>query len=180
MNTMAFFLAAALLGEVGWRPLPEGGVEYMIEITPAMLESLKSGQDIQSDVPPDVLREMRSYRISFGDKKLVRDMPLKPKAAPPEALPPNLPSNPLPSQQATFTQSPSAAISTAESKPEVKSPAKTPPPQTAGPPVEEKPWIPLWITVVALFASVGANIFLGWITWDVRSRYRSLLGQTGN
>ena len=55
--------------EVGWQPLPEGGVEYIIEISPGAVDSLVSGQAIQSDIPPAVLREIRSYRIIVGNQK---------------------------------------------------------------------------------------------------------------
>jgi hypothetical protein len=42
---------------------------------------------------------------------------------------------------------------------------------------EPKPWLPLAGAVIALFASLGANLYLGWNTLALRSRYRSLVAQ---
>lgn len=43
-------------------------------------------------------------------------------------------------------------------------------------PSDLRPWWPLTAALMALFASLGGNLFLGWIGWDARRRYRSLLG----
>lgn len=48
-------------------------------------------------------------------------------------------------------------------------------PGAAGP-SDLRPWWPLTAALMALFASLGGNLFLGWIGWDARRRYRSLLG----
>ena len=47
----------------------------------------------------------------------------------------------------------------------------------AQPPAEpaERPWFFLTMTLFALFASLGGNLFLGWVTWDIRLRFRELL-----
>jgi hypothetical protein len=37
-----------------------------------------------------------------------------------------------------------------------------------------KPWLPLTFTLFGLFASLGANVFLGWIAWDSRQRCRAV------
>lgn len=34
-----------------------------------------------------------------------------------------------------------------------------------------KPWLPLTFTLFGLFASLGANVYLVWIAYDVRRRY---------
>jgi len=34
------------------------------------------------------------------------------------------------------------------------------------------PWLPLTFTLFALFASLGGNLYLGWITWELRNRFR--------
>ncbi|MBS0209725.1 MAG: hypothetical protein JSS27_12315 [Planctomycetes bacterium] len=41
---------------------------------------------------------------------------------------------------------------------------------------EPRPWLPLMVALIALFASLGANIYLGWITRDLHARYRRLTG----
>jgi hypothetical protein len=67
-------LAAAALGiDVGWQRLPEGGVQYLIQIGPETLESLKAGQAIESDIPPTV-KDIRGYRITVGNKQLPREV----------------------------------------------------------------------------------------------------------
>jgi hypothetical protein len=38
-----------------------------------------------------------------------------------------------------------------------------------------KPWLPFTVTAVALVFSLGGNLYLGWITWETRQRFRALL-----
>ena len=38
-----------------------------------------------------------------------------------------------------------------------------------------RPWWPLTLAVVALFASVGFNFYLGWIAWDLYTRYQDAI-----
>ena len=67
MNGVLALVAAAAVGiDIGWEPLPEGGFEYIIQIEPQTLESMKRGQPIGSQLPPAV-RGMRAYRIIVGD-----------------------------------------------------------------------------------------------------------------
>jgi hypothetical protein len=209
-------IAAVLLGiDVGWQPLPEGGVEYIIQIEPQLLEALKSGERIQSDVPSYV-KDVRAYRIVVGTAGLPRELPpkqvespgsatatakepptdpfLSPPAGPPkrsylsgtlpslwqpEAQSPDAPnllqpipdSKPIDAQPAGYLQRPSAAP-----QPESKSPSEREPGHDQSP--EEapaKPWTLLIVAVCTLFGSLGANCYLGWITWTTRSRYRSLV-----
>ena len=40
-----------------------------------------------------------------------------------------------------------------------------------------KPWLPLVLTSFALFASLAANMYLGWIAIGIYRRYRSVVGQ---
>jgi len=83
MYGAAFCLLTAALGyDVGWQPLPDGGMEYIIQIEPHVLEMLKSGEQIVSDIPPN-LRGVRSYRITVGTEKLPREGELpEPEASP--------------------------------------------------------------------------------------------------
>ena len=195
MTAIAFFAAVSFLGiDVGWQPAPGGGLEYTIQISPENIEALRAGEAFQSDVPPEVLRDMRSYRITVGNKRLLRTPPVHPAAehkppaaettprfkqkaaqmsaaatAPPAPLPPNPASKPMTGQQAVFNE---AAPAEKNSPAEVKPAGAIPLPSAA------KPWLPLWLTAVALFASLGANVYLGWITIDVRRRWRTLVEKT--
>jgi hypothetical protein len=37
--------------------------------------------------------------------------------------------------------------------------------------VSDRPWWPLLMTVLGLFGSIGFNLYLGWIAWDLYTRY---------
>ncbi|MGA2259702.1 MAG: hypothetical protein ABSG53_33920 [Thermoguttaceae bacterium] len=39
----------------------------------------------------------------------------------------------------------------------------------------DRPWLGMWLLVIALLAS---NTYVGWLFWDARQRYRGLLAQT--
>jgi hypothetical protein len=82
-------LATVTLGvDYGWRPLPEGGMEYIIQIEPYMLDLLAKGEELSSDIPPNV-RGVRSYRITVGTDELPREgaTEREPAASPPPTLP---------------------------------------------------------------------------------------------
>ncbi|HVA51610.1 MAG TPA: hypothetical protein VNH11_35040 [Pirellulales bacterium] len=70
MTGILVCLSAAALGvDYGWQPVAGGGIEYIIQIEPQMLDALKSGHDIFSDLPGSV-RQVRSYRITVGTARL--------------------------------------------------------------------------------------------------------------
>ncbi len=70
MNGVLAIVAAAALGiDVGWQPLDDGGFEYIIQLEPQTLESLRDGQDLSSQVPP-FLQGVRTYRITVGNSPL--------------------------------------------------------------------------------------------------------------
>lgn len=56
---------AAVGVDYGWQPVAGGGIEYIIQIEPQMLDSLRAGQDIFSDLPRTA-SNIRSYRITAG------------------------------------------------------------------------------------------------------------------
>jgi hypothetical protein len=181
MGTIMVCLAAAMLGvDVGWQRLPDGGMEYIIQIEPQTLEALRAGEAIQSDVPAEA-GDIRSYRIVVGSKKqLTRDKPAAPrttarqKTAANEVVPPAAPQRlapdpaikPLRGQPATFVE-PSSASPAA--KPAAPAAAAASPEQPA------RPWLPLTFALFGLFASLGGNFYLGWIAWDMRRRCQTLM-----
>ncbi|GEM_PF-1114746 len=64
--TPIVFTVACLAIQVGWRPMPDGGTEYIIRVSPEELADLKLGDVIAaSDVPAD-LPPIKSYRIEVG------------------------------------------------------------------------------------------------------------------
>jgi hypothetical protein len=188
MNALMICVAAAALGiDVGWQRLPEGGMEYIIQLDPQTLEILRSGEPIQSDIPPNA-GDVRSYRIVVGAQKLPRETP---PAAEPSATqkptepnsadrkesqlgtPLELPFNPggklFPEQRADF-------VETKDTAPADKSATRTASDNQTDNPA--KPWLPLTFTLLGLVASLSANVYLGWIIADLRGRWRRMQ-QTG-
>ncbi len=42
---------------------------------------------------------------------------------------------------------------------------------------DERPWTMFLMTLVALFGSLGANLYLGWVLWDTHRRYFDVLDE---
>jgi hypothetical protein len=146
MHTILLCIATASVGiHAGWQRMPEGGMQYIIQLDPETLQSLREGAELGSDIPPSA-GEVHSFKIVMGTKLLPHDTPPPPKAAPPHDEP-----------QGTA----------AAGKPQPKATAEV---QTEQP---ARPWLPLSFAIFGLFASLGANGFLGWIAWDSRRRYRA-------
>jgi hypothetical protein len=49
------------------------------------------------------------------------------------------------------------------------------PAAAASAPADKKPWWVLTGALMVLFASLGGNAYLGWVNWDLRRQYASLL-----
>ncbi|HXT57884.1 MAG TPA: hypothetical protein VN699_04585 [Pirellulales bacterium] len=70
MTGLLACLSAAVLGvDYGWQPVAGGGIEYIIQIEPQMLDALKEGEDVSSALPP-AARSIRRYRIVVGNAPL--------------------------------------------------------------------------------------------------------------
>ncbi|HWB09255.1 MAG TPA: hypothetical protein VG826_08525 [Pirellulales bacterium] len=70
MTGLLFCLSAAAMGvDYGWQPVAGGGIEYIIQVDPALLDSLKAGHDLFSDLPSSV-SNVRRYRITVGNERL--------------------------------------------------------------------------------------------------------------
>lgn len=209
-GTVALLAMAALGFKVGWQPLPDGGVEYIIQIEPHMLETLKGGQEIASDIPPSV-RGVRSYRITVGTGDPPRELPPQP----PQETTPEVPAGPVVDPFALPAGSPRGSPTPGESDRMVSSESpsdfspqgvpRTLPANSGGKPLKEQPanyleqsvtgqnadglppaaadtapnddppWMPLTLAVAGMFGSMGGMLYLGWIAWDYRRRYRGLL-----
>lgn len=73
MMEYALLLAAASLGvDYGWQRTDDGSLEYIIQLEPALLQSLAEGEPIISEVHPDV-RGVRRFRIVVGANRLPRE-----------------------------------------------------------------------------------------------------------
>ncbi len=193
----ALLIAAASLGiDAGWQPLPEGGLEYIVQIEPQMLETMSSAliEDNVSDIPPDLLSSVRKIRITFGTQALPREGLAQPAptavphpaAAPPtasqaDAAPELDPANEPPAQP-TFRPEPNAlaGMTTAEhavfNRPISDGTGSdgADPGQPTGP-SESKPWLPLLAALAVATGSFFGMLYFAWIAYDYRSRYREAM-----
>ena len=179
---------------VGWQPIPEGGMEYIIQLDPQTLDALKAGETIQSDIPPGA-GHVRTYKIIMGTKKLPRiNQPTtsggQPSTKPLEGARTstlNLTENATTAQTSAFPgpllpepgRKPLTADSASYEASESPGKSKTSLLKEPGEKKEEpgKPWLPLILASLALFASFGGNVYLVWIFADLRRRYRLLLSK---
>ena len=201
MSTTLTCLALALVGvDLGYRPASNGGTEFIIQINPATLQSLRPGEPIDIDVPREA-REMRPshFSITLGNERLPHEVPLT--ASLPPATAPIVPANPVMSAAATLPILPSAAPPGREPV-NIPTPSSAPSPPTVVPiatpansaPAEsrigelapvntaggnsaqpDRPWLAMCLLVIALMASNG---YVGWLFWETRQRYRGLLTRT--
>lgn len=90
----------------------------------------------------------------------------------PAPQPPVVAAAPVPDPAPTAAPAPAAApVSTTSARPsDVGYPSRS---ADAAP--DEHPWLPMMVTSLALIASLGANLFLGWIAMGLYDRYRRAL-----
>ena len=190
-GTMLCVAAVALGIDVGWQPLPDGGMEYVVQLEPRTVDLLRSGVEIPSDIPAN-LKDLRRLRITVGNASLARKMPAEAVSGP--AFP-TVPGGPLsrlsPKQRAShlfldalFPPYHPVSIRPPEARTEARPRTETARPldemrrQPAGErPFAEQPPVAWTLTVGALIGAVAAAIFLAWIAWEYRIRYRRLLAQ---
>ena len=178
MIRISLLIAAAAFGsDVGWQQLPEGGTEYIIQLSPYELDALRRHRPVESDVPRSA-GEVRAYRIIVGTGILPREAP-PPRPvyhAPPASRPtggwPAFSAEPdgnardkAPAARvATAGSTGSAATTVGQANRGARTSAEAP-----------KPWLWLTATLMGLFASLGSNVYLGWIALDLRRRCRRLM-----
>jgi len=195
MSATLLLLGVVAVGvDVGWRELPDGGLEYIIQIDPSQLDSLRDGVPVLSSVPPGA--RVRSYRIVVGTDALPREgdllaptlphdqgdagapvvaarpsleeaSPVEPPWSRPETFEPAPGTTPIsPVKAAVFDEPEPGAGDPAGAAPEGE-PEKDPGPA--------KPWLPFTLALIAFFGSLGGMVYFGWVAWDYRAQYRMLL-----
>lgn len=89
MSGTVLCVAVVMLGvNFSVQPLPEGGVEYVIHLDPLNLESLRSGNDLRSDLPTTA-KDVRSFRITLASVQPTGPALSSPAPAPtPKSRPP--------------------------------------------------------------------------------------------
>ena len=195
-GAMLCVAAVALGTDVGWQPLPEGGMEYVIQLDPQTIDLLRTGVDIPSDIPAN-LKNLRRLRITSGNALLARKMPAEAVVSGPAF--PAVPKEPLlrvsGSHQASHLfldtlYPPYHPVSVRPPEVPTESPSKPRPRTEAARVLEEirpkpsaetplagQPPVSWTLTVGALFGAGAAAIFLAWIAWEYRIRYHRLLKQ---
>jgi hypothetical protein len=260
------FAVTAQAVHMGWQMLPDGGIEYLVQVEPELLDSfIRDGGCASSALPP-TLRDIRSIRILVGNEKLpnqdnLAGPPQSPPAAASENQKPAANSNNSAASAAakeSGTEAPASSFSQKDAQTGMPTDWNQPPanhgvgdtasatspasadetlppipflhssmgrhaagnnpstlnqtakvddphlgsdegPRDGGaaenfqvankPPVSNsssqnggateaatpKPWWALMVALLALFGSLGANVYLVWIHQAVRAKYRSLL-----
>lgn len=178
--TPAMLAAVLALGvSSGWEKLPDGGYEYILQIEPRAVEALKEGDVLTSDLSPK-MRGIRSFRIQVGTGPVPKiGNPEEPETPPATVLqtanqvPQSPPSDAFPKSP------PDAATAVTPATSEGAQPSKpAPAPSNSAAAADATPaprWMPLTLAVAGLLASVGGNLYLGWMIWEIRGRYRQLL-----
>jgi len=172
MPGIMLLVATATLGvKYGWEPA-DGGIRYIIQIEPHQVEAFKNGEDLASDLPSATL-PIRGYVIRVGSGPLPNEGKLPPTltTAQPQLFEAQKPTD-IPASDGSFEKA--ATVFKPASEP--PSPSDRPYP-TSEAPAPERHWWPLTLALLALFASVGANVYLGLITWSFRSRCAELLAE---
>jgi hypothetical protein len=194
-------LALALAGaNLGFRPAPDGGTDFIFHVNPATLQASRPGNLIELAVERDAqgLRPSHFY-ITPSDERLPNEV-FAPASLPQSRAPAGLASQVIPAV-ATSSALPSYV-------PPLGAPASTPPfsapaeqsgtrpgaransgpaepkigdlapviKDASGSSVQaDRPWLLMCLLVIALLAS---NSYVGWLFWDARQRYRGLLART--
>jgi hypothetical protein len=190
-GTMLCVAAVALGVDAGWQPLPDGGMEYVIQLDSQTVDLLRSGVDIPSDIPASV-KDVRRLRITFGNASLARKIPAEAVSGPafpklaggplPRLSPKQRASNPFldtlfPLYHPVSVRPPEVRT---EARPRTEAARLLeeirPKPAGERPPSEQPP-VSWTLTMGALIGAVAAAIFLAWIAWEYRIRYRRLLTQ---
>ncbi|MGB9687956.1 hypothetical protein [Thermogutta sp.] len=104
--------------DVGWQPSGDGGIEYIIQISPEELQNLRPGDILAaSDVPPN-LPPITTYRVVVGSGPLPRKLPeaaFSNSQELPSAAHAGRPPSASPGLRATPPGSPPGPIATAQS-----------------------------------------------------------------
>lgn len=160
MSGLTIVIVTSLLGvDIGYQTADDGGMECVIQIEPELLDALREGRDVTSAIDPQRLSHLRRFRVVVGDVDLPQALP---KGEPPQLHAATGPQKTEVLRPVTPEMSPkqsAGAVNQASSK-KKDDPADT---------------FPFRLALFGMFGSIGANLFLGWVIWGQRIRYRRLL-----
>jgi hypothetical protein len=191
-GSLLLAVAVAAVGiDYGWDPHPGGGLVYIVQIEPHLIDRLKEGKDISSDIPANV-KNIRSFRFTVGSGELPRiyeppvttdpDNDLSPLSPPELAKPAEAPHDTgpsdtpreLPWKDGTEDGVTPAMFQGTEPTPVLpETPEPTAKPDNAEPD-PPSPWL-LATLAIGLMGTSAGMIFTSWTAWDYRGRYRRVL-----
>ena len=183
MNALLISIAVATLGiDVGWQRLPEGGMQYIIQLDPQALAALRAASRSKATFRParatcdriglSWARDLCDAICRRRDRRSpMRQARNRPPRVGPHCWCPRRWSRPgassrLPGSRRSFEEPEGKR---AAGKPQSQ-PATKPAPQEPA-----KPWLPLIVTLIGLFGSLAANVYLGWLAVEFRRRCRALM-----
>ncbi|MDZ4819335.1 MAG: hypothetical protein SGJ20_10215 [Planctomycetota bacterium] len=183
-TTILLILAAATSASInfGWKQLDSGGVEYVVQVPPELIDDFEK-HGFESDIPPG-LRDIRRIRIAVGTGSLPNRGDLAMDRVPTTVFETS-------QREAEVSTAPpgAAAESTANTNP---TPTDTTPSAAKGnepkPHIANKPELAadstilgintLTATQIALLLLLAVIFFLAIAHASLRSRYRALLRQS--
>ena len=181
MPGIAILIAAASLGvDYGWRKTQDGQLEYIIQIEPGLLETIRGGEEITSEIHPDAAG-VRRFCIRVGSGALPREVAAKPKSgggiASPTSKPTfDLPKTPPPDvQPPRQSQTPAVQPPLQKQKPAVQRPLQSQP-LVVEPPLQNQTLVaepPLQNQTPALLAPPAADRSSNWLPFDTRDIERA-------
>ena len=85
--TLMFAPIIAQAVQFGWQQLPDGGIEYVVQVEPELLDSFRK-DGFSSDIPASLQRDLRRIRIVVGNSKLPNEGDVMgPKTSAPSSTP---------------------------------------------------------------------------------------------
>lgn len=157
-----------------WRAFPETSADQ------ALTETGARAQNIPSSVvgsAPSTLPDPSTWISNPNHFAPSQASPIHPTVGAVTRLPPVSTG----AQATSLTEQPPAGAAVHERQLDTPSAREdTPDEKRAAGTSPERPWGPLLAAVTALFASFGGNLFLGWTTWGLRTRYRQLVTRVRN
>jgi hypothetical protein len=190
--------------DLGYRPTTNGRVEFIIQISPAMLQTLRPDDPIEVDADPGAQTARPShFTITTGNAPLPHILP--PAAMIPPETAPIVPANPVLQTGGTKSATPYGAADSSSRYPppqgssaanpgaifngtnqqDSQSPANSAEakygalPQVDSNGTSWQPSTGWWLTMTLLVIALAAsNGYVGWLFWDARQRYLGLLART--
>jgi hypothetical protein len=171
--SIAAYVAAmlsALWIDYGWQPLASGGNEYIIQVSPELVDTLNS-QGIESYVPPGV-ENIRRIRITVGRESLPQTFAKEPETSSPATAKNPTTATPL----ANNTQERVANYPDESKSGTANADNETPTTSSNADAISQFFGLDaLTLAAIGLGIAAALVVFLVWANLSMRARYRALL-----